>query len=76
MEKRSSHYGDVSKWIEKVINSCETRDQLFTAKQLLRNFENQLFEKLGDIDISQITDPINITWKIRLREVTEKQYGL
>jgi hypothetical protein len=42
MENRSTHYGDVSKWIEKVIDSCETYQQTFTVKRLIRNFEKQL----------------------------------
>ena len=42
MEKRSNHYGDVAKWIEKVIDSCETYQQTFTAKKLIRNFNDQL----------------------------------
>jgi hypothetical protein len=42
MENKSRHYGDVAKWVEKVINSCETYQQTFGAKQLVRNFEKQL----------------------------------
>jgi len=42
MKNRSTHYGDVSKWIEKVINSCETYQQTFGARQLIFNFEKQL----------------------------------
>jgi len=38
MDKRSSHYGDIKKWIQKVINSCETYEQTFTAKKLINNF--------------------------------------
>ena len=45
MEKRSTHYGDVSKWIDKVIDSCETYQQAFGAKSLIRNFEKQLQRK-------------------------------
>ena len=48
MNKRSNHYGDVAKWIEKVIDSCETRQQTFTAKQLVRNFEKQLMRTTPD----------------------------
>jgi len=48
MEKRSNHYGDVSKWIEKVIDSCETYQQTLTAKKLIRNFEKQLMETTPD----------------------------
>ena len=48
MDKRSTHYGDVAKWIEKVIDSCETYQQTFTAKQLVRNFEKQLMRNTPD----------------------------
>jgi hypothetical protein len=42
MEKRSTHYGDVAKWIEKVIDSCETYQQTFTVINLIDNFRKQL----------------------------------
>ena len=42
MEKRSIHYGDVAKWIEKVIDSCETYNQLITARNLVSNFRKRL----------------------------------
>jgi hypothetical protein len=45
MEKRSTHYGDVQKWIEKVIDSCETYDQTRSAKRLIWNFEKQIQRK-------------------------------
>ena len=48
MEQRSTHYGDISKWIEKVIDSCETYQQTHTAKQLVTNFAKQLRTKSPD----------------------------
>ena len=48
MENRSAHYGDVSKWIEKVIDSCETYEQTITAYNLIRNFRKQLRTKSPD----------------------------
>jgi hypothetical protein len=48
MENRSTHYGDVAKWIEKVIDSCETYQQTITAKQLVINFEKQLMRTTPD----------------------------
>lgn len=42
MEKRSNHWGDIGKWIEKVIDSCETYQQTFTVYKLIRNFDKQL----------------------------------
>lgn len=38
MEKRSKHPGDITKWIEKVFNSCTTMPQLLTAERLLSQF--------------------------------------
>jgi len=48
MENRSTHYGDVSNWIEKIIDSCETYQQTFTAKKLISNFAKQLRTKSPD----------------------------
>ena len=48
MENRSTHYGDVSKWIEKVIDSCETEQQSLTALTLITNFAKQLRTKSPD----------------------------
>jgi hypothetical protein len=48
MENRSTHYGDVAKWIEKVIDSCDTYQQTFTAKKLISNFEKQLRDSAPD----------------------------
>ena len=48
MENRSTHYGDVAKWIEKVIDSCETIEQTFTAKKLISNFRKQLMKNTPD----------------------------
>jgi len=48
MENRSRHYGDLAKWIEKVIDSCETYQQTFTASKLVRNFRKQLMKITPD----------------------------
>jgi hypothetical protein len=52
MEKRSTHYGDVEKWVKKVIDSCETYQQTFGAKSLIKNFEDQM--KKNKVDSSLI----------------------
>jgi hypothetical protein len=41
MAATSKHHGDVTIWIEKVINSCETPLQELTARRLVRLFESQ-----------------------------------
>jgi hypothetical protein len=48
MDKRSTHYGDISKWIEKVIDSCETYQQTFVVKTLICNFIKQLMRTTPD----------------------------
>lgn len=42
MDKRSTHYGDLSKWVNKVIQSCETKDQIRSTKQLIGFFKKQM----------------------------------
>lgn len=37
----SNHYGDVSNWVEKVIDSCETPLQEISARKLVRLFEQK-----------------------------------
>jgi hypothetical protein len=51
MENRSTHYGDVSKWIEKVIESCETHAQARSARSLIWNFEKQMVRNKIDSSI-------------------------
>ena len=48
MEKRSTHYGDVQKWIEKVIDSCETYEQTLSVRRLVWNFEKQMVRNKVD----------------------------
>jgi hypothetical protein len=65
MEKRSTHYGDVQKWIEKVIDSCETYQHTITTKALIRNFTNQMKKKEVDF---------NTRWGIRQSLVLKLQF--
>lgn len=51
MEKRSTHYGDVQRWIEKVIDSCETYQQTHSARVLVWNFEKQMVRNKVDSGI-------------------------
>jgi hypothetical protein len=41
MASISNHYGDITIWIEKIINSCETPSQKLTAEKLVKQFEEQ-----------------------------------
>ena len=56
MENRSKHYGDVEKWVRKVIDSCETYQQTCSVRSLIRNFEGQM--RSNKVDSSLI-------WSVR-----------
>ena len=72
MENRSRHYGDIAKWIEKVIDSCETREQTFVAKRLIRNFYNQLDRKLGTSNYATIISPLEYRLSNKRQEIQSK----
>jgi len=38
MAAKSKHYGDVAKWIERVIDSCKTGQHITAVQQLIENF--------------------------------------
>ena len=59
------HYGDVVRWIEKVIDSCETPKQTKSAERLIRLFEDQYY---GELTFSEM----NSTSRSLLRRSTEK----
>lgn len=42
MGANSKHYGDVSKWIEKIIESCTTVEQTQTAQRVIDSFDKSL----------------------------------
>jgi hypothetical protein len=42
--KRSNHYGDIKLWIEKIIDSSITKEQLFCVGKLINQFEKKLYK--------------------------------
>ena len=43
-EPNKHHYGDVIRWIEKIINSCQNLEQLKNTEKMIRLFERE-YEK-------------------------------
>jgi hypothetical protein len=76
MENRSTHYGDVSNWIEKIIDSCETHQQTFTVKKLISNFAKQLRTKSPDKYWNNyqytVIDPLNDLVRIKRQSFINK----
>jgi hypothetical protein len=74
MEKRSKHYGDVQKWVEKVIDSCETYEQMVTARRLIFNFEKQMNRNGVDrYVVLCITSMLETELKIKRQSFLKKQ---
>jgi len=42
MAAASKHYGDVNTWIEKIIDSCDSRKQQRTIQNLINQFKKML----------------------------------
>jgi len=64
MENKSRHYGDIKLWVERVINSCETMEQVITADKLIDNFYKKLqrnsIEKYWRQNHYEIISPLRI----------------
>jgi hypothetical protein len=74
MENRSTHYGDVKKWIEKVIDSCETYQQTLTAKLLTYNFEKQMYSnKVNKSLIWSISESLRLSLKFKRDELMKRK---
>lgn len=74
MEKRSTHYGDVEKWVRKVIDSCETYQQIFGAKNLIKNFEKQMSRnKVNSSLIWSVSSSLSFELTLKRNELLKKQ---
>lgn len=65
MNKRLTHPMDAAKWVEKVIVSCKTVDQVITAERLIQNFTNQY--KHVEFEILHLLT-------VRLWEISNEKY--
>lgn len=71
MAADSKHYGDVKKWIEKVIDSCETHRQLNHAENLVDNFDKYLVDYVNPDFAYGLTHELRISVYIKSREITK-----
>lgn len=53
MEKRSAHWADVLTWIQKVVDSCKTSEQVKSCEQLIRNFHRMYDIRLNRNDLTR-----------------------
>jgi hypothetical protein len=79
MEKRGEYYGDVQKWVEKVIDSCVTYEQTTTAERLVSNFDKRLFNKFPDmywqLFYYEVINPLESKLKNKQEELLNENVG-
>jgi hypothetical protein len=71
MKNRSKHYGDVTRWIEKIIESCNTWEHTKAVDKLIDNFEKQLLRDKDNFELKFLTIDI---LKIKLEKIKLKYY--
>lgn len=64
MEKRSKHPMDVLKWIEKVIDSCKTYQQIIVADKLIYRRYKDMYLKDEDINSPLYQEWKRVNWRI------------
>jgi hypothetical protein len=75
MAATSNHYGDVTNWIEKVIDSCETPSQEAAARRLVRQFEIQyrnIDDKFNWTLTGKLNAALNNKFQSRMDKLFEK----
>jgi hypothetical protein len=75
MAATSNHYGDVTNWIEKVIDSCETSSQEVAARRLVRQFEIQyrnIDDKFNWALTGKLNAALNNKFQSRMDKLFEK----
>ena len=70
MAATSKHYGDVYKWLEKIIDSCTTPLQESSARRLIRLFGEGL-RRSGEVD----RDTIYFMESVLRYRLEEKTYS-
>ena len=70
MGAKSKHYGDISKWIEKVIYSCDNIDQIWVCEKLISNFRSNLESQFGLKVAYSTVEPLRTMFRHQLRNLT------
>jgi len=62
----------IKKWIDGVINSCNTWDQISVAERLVYNFKNQLIKQEYDIILQQpLLSSLDYNIEVKKRHLVE-----
>jgi len=69
MSATSKHYSDVQKWIEQVIESCETHRQLNNVEKLIDNFSQYLINYVNPDYSYDLTHKLRVSVYLKSREI-------
>ena len=73
MEKRSTHWADVLSWLQKVTDSCQTKEQANNCERLIKNFHKVYENKLGLREVWELTREMEIKlWDVGFITPKEK----
>jgi hypothetical protein len=61
-----TNFSKTKKWIEKVIKSCNTWDQITTCEKLIKNFKTQM-SKCDYDDMISLPYIVDLEYKITLK---------
>lgn len=61
------NFFDDAKWVEKVINSCNTLEQLYVCDELIKTLIKKYKNKVNPFDLSLIDDDLNSQWLLKSR---------
>jgi hypothetical protein len=74
MGSSSSHYGDVHRWILKVIESCDQYNQIFTAHRLVDNFCSMDYPTLAWYEKSNMNSELISAVHEKQRQLLNQKY--
>jgi hypothetical protein len=76
MAASSTHYGDVHRWILKVIDSCDQYNQIFTARKLVDNFCSMKYPTLEWSEKSTLNSQLIIAVHDKQQKILDKQHKI
>ena len=58
-------FSNDAKWVEKVINSCNTLEQLYVCDELIKTLIKKYKNKVNPSDLSLIDEDLNSQWFLK-----------
>lgn len=72
-EMNLPHWGDVKTWIEKCIDSCQTRKQISSTYQLITLYYKQYLNQIDDGMLREIIRGLHVRRNEKWGEILKKE---